>query len=414
MLTKLGKIWLTRSIKPFIFNREYDNSLSYLNLDNLGLYIHIPFCRSICDFCPYCKTIYSKEKCDKYLDYLLKEIELVANQSRIKKEITTLYFGGGSPALAIDRLDEILYTISKYFYIKDGIGIELHPEDVTVECLEKLKSLGINKISIGIQSFQSKFQNILGRKFVNLQSLSDSLSKVKFETVSMDFIFALPNQNYLDLKNDIDLAFDIGANHIALYPFIDFKFTKSSINALSTKEKRNLYYSIIKHCTDKGYSQNSIWTFSKNNSIYSSMTRENYLGFGCSATTLLKDQFKINTFSIDDYIARIENKLLPTSLTTRFTKRQRMLYYLFWTAYSTRVSEKDFEKFFNCSLKKYFGLEIRIAKLLKFIEEKDGIYTLTPKGSFYFHYYENFYTLSYIDKMWGIMKNNPFPQKIEL
>ena len=64
----------------------------------------------------------------------------------------------------------------------------------------KIKSLGINKISIGIQSFQSKFQNILGRKFVNLQSLSDSLSKVKFETVSMDFIFALPNQNYLDLK----------------------------------------------------------------------------------------------------------------------------------------------------------------------------------------------------------------------
>ena len=87
MLTKLGKIWLTRSIKPFIFNREYDNSLSYLNLDNLGLYIHIPFCRSICDFCPYCKTIYSKEKCDKYLDYLLKEIELVANQSRIKKKL---------------------------------------------------------------------------------------------------------------------------------------------------------------------------------------------------------------------------------------------------------------------------------------------------------------------------------------
>lgn len=414
MLKKLGKIFLTRSTKPFIFHSEYDNSLNYLDLDNLGLYIHIPFCRSICDFCPYCKTVYSKEKSDIYIDYLLKEIELVSKQSSIKKEITTLYFGGGSPALIIDRLDEILYTISKYFYIKDGIGIELHPEDVTVECLKKLKSIGITKISIGVQSFQSKFQNMLGRKFVNLQSLSDSLSKVKFETVSMDFIFALPNQNYLDLKNDIDLAFDIGANHIALYPFIDFKFTKSPISTLNTKEKRNLYYSIIKHCIDNGFSQNSIWTFSKNNSLYSSMTRENYLGFGCSATTLLKEQFKINTFSIDDYINRIENKLLPTSLTTRFTKRQRMLYYLFWTAYSTKISEKDFKNFFNCSLKKYFGLEIRIAKLLKFIEEQDGIYILTPKGSFYFHYYENFYTLSYIDKMWGIMKNNPFPQKIEL
>ena len=85
--------------------------------------------------------------------------------------------------------------------------------------------------------------------------------------------------------------------------------------------------------------------FFKNNSIYSSMTRENYLGFGCSATTLLKDQFKINTFSIDDYIARIENKVLPTSLTTRFTKRQRMLYYLFGQHTLQRYQKKTSKNF---------------------------------------------------------------------
>lgn len=414
MLTTLGKIWLTRSTKPFKFTNEYDSFLPYLDLDSLGLYIHIPFCKKLCNFCPYCKTVYNKEKCDKYIDYLIREIELVGKQYPTKKDVTTLYFGGGSPALALDRLSDILNAISKYFSIRDGIGIELHPSDVNADCLQGLKSIGITKISIGIQSFQNKFQNILDRQIVDISSISTALSKVNFETVSMDFIFALPGQNYLDLKNDIDLAFEIGANHVALYSFIDFDFTKSSVKSMSKREKRKLYYSIDSYLTEKGYSKNSIWTFSKDNSSYSSMTRENYIGFGCSATTLLKEQFKINTFSIDEYINRIENNLLPTSLTTRFTLRQRMLYYLFWTAYSTKFSEKDFEKFFSCSLKKYFGFELKLSKILGFIKEDSGNYTLTPKGAFYFHHYENFYTLSYIDKMWGIMREEAFPEKIEL
>ena len=147
---------------------------------------------------------------------------------------------------------------------------------------------------------------------------------------------------------------------------------------------------------------------------YSSMTRDNFLGFGCSATTLLKDQFKINTFSVDAYCKRIEAQTLPTSLTIRFTLRQRMVYYLFWTAYSTKVDSKAFEKFFGVPLKKMYGFEIKIAKLLGFIEDNNGVYSLTMKGAFYFHYYENFYTLAYIDKMWGIMRGEAFPYKIEL
>lgn len=85
------------------------------------------------------------------------------------------------------------------------------------------------------------------------------------------------------------------------------------------------------------------------------MTRDNFLGFGCSAATLLRDQFKINTFSVEEYIRRIDQKKLPTALTLRFTPRQRMIYYLFWTAYSTRVDPRDFEAFFGVPLKKMYG-----------------------------------------------------------
>ena len=415
VITDLTRMWLTRSTKPFTFYNEYDQSLHFQNCENLGLYVHIPFCESICNFCPYCKEIYSKEKCDKYIDALLEEIRMVGSQNPDKKQVTSLYFGGGTPALATGRLKEIIDTLQEYFIITEGIGLELHPRNVNVETLTKLKSAGITKISIGIQSFQQKYQDILGREVVDIEKMAAALAQVEFETVSMDFIFALPNQTYIDLKRDIELAFSHGANHVAIYPFIDFTFTSSKVKVMDKKEKRELLDEITEYCLQQGYVRSSIWTFSSEaDAKYSSMTRDNFLGFGCSATTLLRDQFKINTFSVEEYCKRIAEQKLATSLTIRFTERQRMIYYLFWTAYSTRVDSRDFEKFFGKSLQKMYGVELWIAKMLGFVKEKDGIYEMTLKGAFYYHYYENFYTLAYIDKMWGIMRKEAFPEKIEL
>lgn len=415
IITDLTRMWLTRSSKPFTFHNEYDEKLPFEDCDNLGLYVHIPFCKSICNFCPYCKIKYDKELCNRYIDTLLREIHFVGSQHSGKKTVTSLYFGGGTPALAADRLGEIISAIKEHFEITEGIGLELHPDNVEPVTLQTIKAAGVTKISIGIQSFQKKYQSILGRAGIDKKALQDALTQVPFETVSMDFIFALPEQTFDDLKADIDEAFVIGANHVAIYPFIDFTFTKSTVKAMPKRQKRALLDSITLYCKEKGYTRDSIWTFSSEKSArYSSMTRDNFLGFGCSATTLLKDQFKINTFSVDAYCKRIEEQTLPTSLTIRFTLRQRMVYYLFWTAYSTKVDSKAFEKFFGVPLKKMYGFEIKIAKLLGFITEKDGVYSLTMKGAFYFHYYENFYTLAYIDKMWGIMRGEAFPTQIVL
>jgi coproporphyrinogen III oxidase-like Fe-S oxidoreductase len=230
----------------------------------------------------------------------------------------------------------------------------------------------------------------------------------------MDFIFALPNQTFADLKSDIDTAFANGANHIAIYPFIDFTFTDCTVKPMGKTEKRKLLDEITLYCQAKGYLRDSIWTFSNSkNATYSSMTRYNFLGFGCSATTLLKDQFKINTFSIEEYQRQIEKSELPTSLTIRFTKRQRMIYFLFWMAYSTKVNSIAFEAFFGVPLKRVYGFELLIAKKLGLLTETNGTFHMTLKGAFYYHYYENFYTLSYIDKMWGIMKKEAFPEMIE-
>lgn len=413
LITTMTRMWLTRSFKPFQFINEYDQILSYQHTEQLGLYIHIPFCKNICSFCPYCKEKYNKERCEKYIDYLIREIHAVAVPNSGRKQVTSLYLGGGTPALIIDRLQDIIEAINEHFIITEGIGIELHPENVTVDNLLKLENLGITKISIGIQSFQNKFLKVLGRTSIDYSKMFKALGEVELETVSMDFIFALPEQCIDDLKADIDMAFANGANHIAIYPYIDFSFTDSTIPNMRKKEKRKLLNEITLYCESKGYHRDSIWTFSNNgHAKYSSMTRDNFLGFGCSATTLLKDQFKINTFSVDEYEKRIAETKLPTSLTIRFTERQRMIYYLFWTAYSTKISSRDFQVFFEKPLKRAYGLELWLAKIFGFIKEDGDVYKMTMKGAFYYHYYENYYTLSYIDKMWSVMRKEAFPKDV--
>ena len=415
LITDLTRMYLTHSTKPFIFTKDFDKVLPYDNDSEFGLYVHIPFCKSICNFCPYCKVIYDEETAKGYIDALIKEIHLVGRQWNGRRRATSLYFGGGTPALLADRITDIISALREHFIITDGIGIELHPDNVNVSVLKTLKSAGVDKISIGIQSFQDKYRRVLQRRKFDIKDISKALNEVHFETVSMDFIFALPTQTFGDLKNDIDMAFANGANHIAIYPLIDFTFTKNKVPAMPKKEKRKLLDDITNYCISKGYVRKSIWTFaSEESASYSSMTRDNFFGFGCSATSLFRDQFKINTFSVLEYCKRIDANTLPTALTNRFVKRQRMIYYLFWKLYSTRLKVKEFEEFFNIPLNKVYGLEFRLLQVLGFLTRDEEGYKMTLKGAFYYHYYENFYTLSYIDKMWGIMRKEAFPKDMRL
>ena len=415
LITDLTRMYLTHSTKPFIFTNDFDKVLPYDEEAEFGLYVHIPFCKSICNFCPYCKVIYDEKTANVYIDALIKEIHLVGKQWNGRRKATSLYFGGGTPALLADRITDIIAALSEHFIITDGIGIELHPDNVNIPVLKTLKRAGVDKISIGVQSFQDKYQKVLQRRKFDIKDMSNALNEVEFETVSMDFIFALPTQTFEDLKNDIDMAFANGANHIAIYPLIDFTFTENKVPIMPKKEKRKLLDDITNYCISKGYVRKSIWTFASDKSAsYSSMTRDNFFGFGCSATSLFKDQFKINTFSVLEYCKRIDANILPTALTNRFVKRQRMIYYLFWKLYSTRLKVEEFEEFFDIPLNKVYGLEFWLLQMLGFLTRDEEGYKMTLKGAFYYHYYENFYTLSYIDKMWGIMRKEAFPKDMKL
>lgn len=413
--TSLLRIFLTRSFKPFIFEGNNEKKLEFKDLEDLGLYIHIPFCRSLCSFCPYCKEIYHKQRADDYKIALLKEIDIVCHNMMEKKQVTSLYFGGGTPALMIEGLKEIIEKVKEYFIIVGGIGVELHPSDVSQEVLLKLKSAGVSMLSIGIQSFDDNCLRKIGR---SNDAFAEKLQLVKnnnFDVVDVDLIFAIPGQTDKILANDIMTAFENGATQISTYPFIDFTFADNEYKPMSEKVKKKMLKNLTKYCQENNFDRTSVWTFAKHDTEkYSSVTRDTFLGFGVSATTLLKNTFKINTFSIDEYIKKVEANLVPTCLTHYFTKRQRAVYYLFWSTYSMKIHPDKFEKIIGLPLKKMFGLEIFMAKKAGLLRKNGKIYDVTDKAANIFHSIEQVYTTAYIDKMWSILRIEAFPNKIVL
>lgn len=414
-LTSLLRIALTRSLKPFVFEGTHQNSLEFEDLEDLGLYVHIPFCRSICSFCPYCKEIYDARRAEEYKAALLKEIYLVTKDLKEPKHVTSLYFGGGTPALMINDLKEIIGSLRGHFVIGGGVGVELHPSDITEENLRKLTEAGVTMVSIGIQSFSRSCLEKLGRVWEPFEEKVRLVRDHGFDVIDVDLIFAIPGQTDEILADDIRTAFENGATQVSTYPFIDFTFADNAYKPMPEKVKKRMLRNLASRCRDMNLVRTSVWTFAeKGTEKYSSVTRDTFLGFGVSATSLLKDIFKINTFSIDEYIRRVEEGSLGTSLTLNFTKRQRAVYFLFWSAYALKIDPVRFTRVVGDTLESMYGLEISLAEMLGFLSRKDNIYELTDKAAAIYHKIEQVYTTAYIDRMWNVSRKQAFPDRIVL
>ena len=424
LTTSIPRIILTRSFKPFRFQPPTSTlSCSDQMQVNPGLYVHIPFCRSLCSFCPYCKERYDADQASRYLQGLLAEIDLVGSAcspvstAGSRRQTTSLYFGGGTPALMIDELSTIIEHLERYFEIKDGIGVELHPDDIRPEVIAKLKSAGFSMVSIGIQSFDPFCLSQLGRNDTSSEHTLQLIAAAGFDVIDIDLIFGIPGQTADSLRRDVLTAFACGATQVSTYPFIDFTFAQNKHKPVSQRRKRNLLNLLSQLCSDLDLERTAIWTFArKGTEKYSSVTRSAFLGFGASATTLLGRQFRINTFSTDAYIDRCTSGQLPASLTLSFSKRQQAAYYLFWAAYSLRIGKSEFQKNTGNQLDSTFGSEIKTALLLGLLKnEKDGVgYILTSRGAGLYHWLEQQYTHAYIDRIWRISRETAFPGPIFL
>lgn len=272
-------------------------------------YIHIPFCDTICSYCDFCKFIKNSEWVDKYLNSLKQEI----NSKYKKEKLDTIYIGGGSPScLSIKELNRLFNTLDVLNKSKDiEFTFECNIENIEEDKLKLLYENGVNRLSIGIQTFNDKYLNFLNRKH-NREDIKEKINLAKrigFKNINIDLIYGLPNQTLEELSNDIDEFLKLDITHISTYSLIIEPNTKIYIDNYKNIDEE-LDYDMYKLICDKlknnGYKHYEISNFSKEN--YESKhnltywNNNEYYGFGLGASGYIDNIRYDNTRSFNKYI----------------------------------------------------------------------------------------------------------------
>lgn len=272
-------------------------------------YVHVPFCKKICSYCDFCKNYYDEQVVSNYLDALKIEIK-----NNYKGEVlNTLYIGGGTPScLSRDNLKELFKILRTFKLSKDyEFTFECNFEDITEELLSFLKENRVNRLSIGIQSFNKKYEKVLNRIIDKEKMIKNvNLSKSYFDNVNVDLMYALPNESINDLKEDLTNIIKLDVAHVSTYALIIEDHTKLKIDKIKeTNEdlQNEMYYGIIKELSKNGYEHYEISNFaktgyeSKHNLTY--WNNERYYGFGAGASGFVENKRYDNTKSIKNYIS---------------------------------------------------------------------------------------------------------------
>ena len=270
-------------------------------------YIHIPFCTNICTYCDFCKMFYNKKQVTEYLLSLEKEIKTMYKNDLLK----TIYIGGGTPSSFdiedLQKLFAILRVLNKN--IDTEYTIECNIENITEEKLILFKDNNINRISIGIESFNEKILDFLGRKYTKEDIfIKINLVKKYFDNINIDLIYAVPNQSINDLLEDLDNFIKLDVKHISTYSLIIEDNTKLKIDKtdyidedldkemydliIDKLNKNNFIHYEISNFSKEGY-------FSKHNINY--WKNNNYYGFGLGASGFINNRRYTNTRSINNY-----------------------------------------------------------------------------------------------------------------
>jgi len=419
-LKRLLKFRLTGQIKAFKFTDTNPNPMKII--DRVGLYLHIPFCKNLCPYCPYNKIEFDEGKGMRYEKAVLKEIDMFEDSLK-DKSMGSLYIGGGTPTTMLQGLLNIIeYLKGKFHTLRNDICIELAPNDMSQEVLEQLKNSGVTMISIGVESFNDHLNQKLGRKMEG-KTIYDSVARamtIGFDAVNVDLMFVLPTQTVEELRKDVRTAIDCGVHQISAYPLFAFPYTElgkemkiKNVKRPPGRVIRKMLAIIEQECLDSGYVRCAVWSFIKKEyKKFSSVSRHYYKGFGASAGSMLGDYFYVNTFNVDEYCNALENNKDPIALSMPFNTRQEMAYWLYWRIYEMYINRDEFSSLFNKNFNQIYGDIFSFLKLIGFAtEDKEKIF-ITSKGSYWVHRVQNEYSLSNIQKIWGTCIFNPWPKEI--
>ena len=262
-----------------------------------GIYIHVPFCKGKCAYCNFFSLVSEKKVAD-YVDALKKEI--IARKQYLEGEkVKTVYFGGGTPSLLPTKyVDEILEILNKNYDIipSPEITLEANPDTVSKEQLYSLKSMGVNRISVGIQSFHDDDLKYLGRKHDSMHALQiiDDLKSVDFDKLTLDLIYGMPTLTEEKWNKNLDIFFSTGISHLSAYALtvepktiLGQKIEKGELQDVDEEESIRHYEILVERTKENGFEHYEISNYAKpdcrsqHNSIY--WKDEKYLGLGPSA-----------------------------------------------------------------------------------------------------------------------------------
>lgn len=291
---------------------------------DLSIYIHIPFCIKRCFYCDFCSSILNKEKEEEYFRYLLREIDLYKEFLK-DKEIVSIFIGGGTPSCVDSKnILNIVDRLNKYSYLKKDLEftIEANPNSIDSKKLDDYLSSGINRFSIGAQSFNDNLLKKIGRIHNKKQIISsiELLKENNIKNFSLDLMLGLPDQNLKDIEESLRYIEDLNPKHISYYSLILEENTymyknRSLFNFASDTEDRKMYHYLLKGLDNLNFKQYEISNFakdgyeSKHNLRYWRL--KNYLSFGMSAASNIENiRFK-NTENFDEYFSSLKDHSFP-------------------------------------------------------------------------------------------------------
>ena len=291
---------------------------------DLSIYIHIPFCIKRCFYCDFCSSILNKEKEEEYFKYLLREIDLYKEFLK-DREIVSIFIGGGTPSCVNSKnILNIVDRLNKYSFLKKNLefAIEVNPNSLDSKKLDDYLSAGINRFSIGAQSFNDNLLKKIGRIHNKKQIISaiKLLKEKNIENFSLDLMLGLPDQNLKDIENSLRYIEDLSPKHISYYSLILEENTymyknRNLFNFASDAEDRNMYHYLVKGLKDLNFKQYEISNFAKDGYESRHNLRywrlKNYLSFGMSAASNIENiRFK-NTENFDEYFSYLKNHNFP-------------------------------------------------------------------------------------------------------
>ncbi len=283
-----------------------------------GIYIHIPFCKTICTYCDFYKTRNFSKK-NELIDAIIEEIKIRKNY--LSEEVTTIYFGGGTPStLSIEDISKILKKLFTVFQFSSNveITIEANPDDLTFDYLKNLRKIGINRLSIGIQSFDDNQLKIINRRH-NAETAINCIQlaqKAKFDNISIDLIFGLPTQSLDSWKSQVNTAMQLDVQHISAYGLMYEEKTQlykqlktGEITPIDDDTLIEMYNYLTETTAKNNFEQYEISNFSKPNfkSLHNSAYWKQipYLGIGPSAHSYNSTSRQWNIASNTQYCKRI-------------------------------------------------------------------------------------------------------------